>query len=327
MNKLTRRFVVTALGLAVGLSVHMAHAQQGDAVRVVVPTLPGGATDAVARMVTDRLTADLKRTVLVDNRAGAGGSLGSSLVAQAKPDGDTLLFTMSGPISTVPHVIKTIKYGIDDFKPIAVVFRTPFLILVPANSPYKSAQELIEAGKPGPGKVMPAYGSAGVGAMSHIGVEMLNRQAGTAFLHIPYKGTAETLRSLLSNEVAWGLVSTQDGKAMLDAGQLKALAILGTERSPAHPNVPTTTELGFKNLNLSVWYSLYAPAKIPDETARKLSEAVSKIVQDPTFIARVNALGGEVPKDRKTSDAILAELRKESAEIKEVVQALDIKNE
>lgn len=314
------------LGLALGAGSAHAQPVPGKTIRLVIPFPPGGATDVVGRMLARRMAEETGQQVLVDNRPGAGGGLGTAFVAKSEPDGHTLVLVPGGPITVVPHVNKDIGYRMTDLVPVAMVFRSPFLLVVSANSPYKSMAELLERGKPAAG-APPAYGSSGVGALSHLGSEMLNAAAGTAFVHVPYKGTPGTLQALLAGDIQWALATGNDAKGNLEGGRLRPLAVMSAKRTALFPQVPAMAELGLKGLDLDVWFGLFAPARLPAPTLDALNRLVRKILAEPEFGARMRELGGEVPTEANTPAAIATALERESAEFQKVVRQVGVKAE
>ncbi|NUZ06096.1 Bug family tripartite tricarboxylate transporter substrate binding protein [Piscinibacter koreensis] len=293
-------------------------------VRLVIAFPPGGATDVVGRILARRLSDEFGQQVIVDNRAGAGGGLGTQSVARSEPDGHTLVFTVAGPITAVPHVNKDVGYRMSDLAPIAIVFRSPLLLVVPSTSPIRTLPDLLVRGKPANGQPA-AYGSSGVGALSHLGSEMLNVAAGTSFVHVPYKGTPGTLQALLAGDIQWALATGNDSKGNLEAGKLRPLAVMSEKRSALFPSVPSMAELGLEGLDLDTWFGLFAPARTPQPTLDLLHRTVKKILGEPEFAARMRELGGETPTDANTPAAITAGLQKESAELQRIVKVLDIK--
>jgi tripartite-type tricarboxylate transporter receptor subunit TctC len=324
-----RRWIATALVTAALTPFAWAQGQPGAAkvTRMVVPFPPGGATDVVARLLAKRMSEELGQQVIVDNRPGAGGGLGTGVVAKSEPDGNTLVFTVAGPIVAVPHVNKNIGYRMQDLAAVAMVFRSPFLLAVAADSPYRSLAELVAAGKAGPGRKPAAYGSSGIGALSHLGSEMFNLAAGTSFVHVPYKGTPGTLQALLSGDIAWALVSVNDVRPQIEGGKARPLAVLSQKRTPMYPNVPAMAETGMGKLDLDLWFGLFAPAKIAPATLDRLAQTVRKIIAEPEFVGRLRDLGGSTPTDANTPASIMVNLERESAEFQKIVQTLGIKGE
>jgi tripartite-type tricarboxylate transporter receptor subunit TctC len=296
------------------------------AIKLVIPFPPGGATDVVGRIIGKRISEELGQPVIIDNKPGAGGGVGTQFVSRSDPDGYTLVFTVAGPITAVPHINKDIGYKMTDLVPVGIVFRSPFLIVVSSSSPYKQLNDLIQQGKQDKSKV-PAYGSSGVGALSHLYGEMMNVVAGTTFVHVPYKGTPGTLQALLAGDVHWGIVSINDSKGNLEAGKLRPLTVMSPNRTPLYPNVPSIAELGYKGIDLDGWFGLFGPAKLPEPTLQLLNRTLKKIINEPSFIARMTDLGGEIPTDANTPVVVAKTIEKQSQEVERILKSVVIRAE
>lgn len=295
-------------------------------IKIVIPFPPGGATDVVGRIIGKRMSEELGQTVIIDNKPGAGGGVGTQFVSRSDPDGYTLVFTVSGPITAVPHINKDIGYKMTDLVPVGIVFRSPFLIVVSSTSPYKQLSELIQQGKQDKSKA-PAYGSSGIGALSHLYGEVINLAAGTSFVHVPFKGTPGTLHALLAGDIQWGIVSINDSKGNLEAGKLRPLAVMSPNRTPLYPNVPSIAELGYKGIELDGWFGLFGPAKIPEPTLQLLNRTLKKIINEPSFIARMTDLGAEIPTDANTPGVVAKTIERQSIEIEGIVRSVGVKAE
>jgi tripartite-type tricarboxylate transporter receptor subunit TctC len=295
-------------------------------IKIVIPFPPGGATDVVGRIIGKRMSEELGQPVIIDNKPGAGGGVGTQFVSRSDPDGYTLVFTVSGPITAVPHINKDIGYKMTDLVPVGIVFRSPFLIVVSSTSPYKQLSELIQQGKQDKSKV-PAYGSSGVGALSHLYGEVINLVAGTSFVHVPFKGTPGTLQALLAGDIHWGIVSINDSKGNLEAGKLRPLAVMSPNRTPLYPNVPSIAELGYKGIELDGWFGLFGPAKIPEPTLQLLNRTLKKIINEPSFISRMTDLGAEIPTDANTPSVVAKTIEKQSIDIERIVRSVGVKAE
>lgn len=290
-------------------------------IRMVVPFPPGGSTDVVGRLLAEGLSRQLKQTVIVENRAGAGGAVGAQNVVRAEPDGYTLLFTVAGPVTLIPQINKDVNYDLSDLDPVAIVFRSPLLLAVPADSNYSDFAGLMREGKK---ENALAYGSSGVGSLSHVASEMLNSKAGTSFMHVPYKGTPMTMQAMLAGDVQWGLITGMDGKTYLEGGMFKPLAVFGDERSVLYPDVPTMKEMGVDGLGVDAWFGLFTPAGIPKEVQGKLNHATVEILRSAEFSSKIKELGGEVPSAENTPDLIHAQLEAERDEFGSVISSLNI---
>lgn len=292
-------------------------------IRLVIPFPPGGSTDLIGRLVAKGMTERLGQQVVVENLAGAAGALGVQTIARAEPDGYSYVFTVSGPITLVPSVNKSVRYSLDDLEPVGIVFTSPLILVVPANSPWKSFEDLLAAGKAG-AKSEFNFGSSGVGAISHVAAEMINLRAGTTFQHIPYKGTADTLRGMAMGDVHWGLIIGVDAKGPVADGRLKALVSLDHERSPNFPTVPTLQERGF-NIGVSVWYGMFAPRQIPRPIRDQLNRTLRETLADPGIARRIQELGADVRVRDNTPEAIKPALVTERDAYQQVVKTLNIK--
>jgi len=291
-------------------------------IRMVVPFPPGGSTDVVGRLLAEGLSEKLNQTVIVENRAGAGGAVGAQNVVRAAPDGYTLLFTVAGPITLIPQINKNVNYDLSDLAPVAIVFRSPLLLAAPANSKYSDFASLMRAGKK---EDALAYGSSGVGSLSHVASEMLNSKAGTSFMHVPYKGTPMTMQAMLAGDVQWGLITGMDGKTYLEGGMFKPLAVFGDERSALYPDVPTMKEMGVDGLGVDAWFGLFTPVGVPNTIQEKLNGATLEILRSSAFSSKIKEMGGAVPGTGNTPDEIKAQLEAEAGEFAQVISSMDIK--
>jgi tripartite-type tricarboxylate transporter receptor subunit TctC len=277
------------LALAGTQGVH-AQAYPSKPITFIVPFPAGGSQDSMARLFGRRLGEELGQPVVVENKVGAGGGIGTLAVVTAPPDGYTLLVTSNGPLAVIPHLYKNAKYTASDLAPIGMLFSAPFFVTVPASSPYKTFNELVQRGKqPNP----PMFGSTGSGNASHLLAEMINSTAGTSFNHVPYKGGAPLSISLISGETQWALQMAVDSKPNVDAGKLRALAVLASKRSPPWLDAPTLTELGYPGLEYGSWSALLAPARTPRPIIDLLNQKVRKILAEPEITARLRSLGAE----------------------------------
>ncbi|RZI96509.1 MAG: tripartite tricarboxylate transporter substrate binding protein, partial [Variovorax sp.] len=232
-----------ALAFAAGLSAVAVQAQSWPAkpVTMVVPFPAGGSTDMVGRAIGTRLTTALGQPFLVDNKAGATGTIGATLVKRAAPDGYTLLVTSLGPLVIAPHLIKGIQYdALKDFDLITVAVQAPNVLVVPANSPHKTVADVIAFEKTTPGKM--TFASSGNGSSDHLTAELFWQQTGTSGLHVPYKGGAPAITDLLGGQVDASFQNVNAVVQNIKAGKLKALAVTGDKRSPVLPDVPTLAE-------------------------------------------------------------------------------------
>lgn len=294
--KLTRLLAgVAVLGTAL-LSATPALAQTAafptKPLRIIVPYPPGGATDVAARLVAPRLAEELKQNVVVENRPGASGNLGMVALLQSPPDGHTMAMSLTGMVSINPTTYSKAGFTAADFTPMARVSLAPLVLVVPANSPWRSMSDLIAAGKAA-GKGGLPYGSTGAGGISHVASELVNAAADGNFTHVPYRGGAPLAQALMANEVRWGLLGTADARAQIQGGKLRALGQLRATRSELWPDVPTLTEQGVRGgVDFDMWFGLVVPSKTPTSVVTLLNEKVAQIVAEPDFRRRLNEIGG-----------------------------------
>jgi tripartite-type tricarboxylate transporter receptor subunit TctC len=294
--KLTRLLAgVAVLGTAL-LSATPALAQTAafptKPLRIIVPYPPGGATDVAARLVAPRLAEELKQNVVVENRPGASGNLGMVALLQSPPDGHTMAMSLTGMVSINPTTYSKAGFTAADFTPVARVSLAPLVLVVPANSPWRSMSDLIAAGKAA-GKGGLPYGSTGAGGISHVASELVNAAADGNYTHVPYRGGAPLAQALMANEVRWGLLGTADARAQIQGGKLRALGQLRATRSELWPDVPTLTEQGVRGgVDFDMWFGLVVPSKTPASVVTLLNEKVAQIVAEPDFRRRLNDIGG-----------------------------------
>lgn len=261
-------------------STQLAFSQASDypvkPITMIVPFTPGGGTDIMARLVADKLGRALGQSILVDNKAGAGGTIGTELAARAEPNGYTLMMGSVSTISINPSLYKKLNINpIKDLSPVGLFASTPSLIAVPNSLPVNSLVELIAYAKENPGKVN--FGSAGSGTSHHLSGELFKQQAGIDAQHIPYKGSAPALMGLMRGDVQILIANIPSLKPAIDGKQIKPLAITSLERSPQFPEYKTANESGAPGFEVIVWYGLFAPSGTPEVIINKLNNELRKI--------------------------------------------------
>ena len=279
--------VAAAAACTLCLAVAPAYAQKdypSKPIMLVVTYPPGGPTDAMARTLAAALKNSLGQTVVVENRAGAGGNIGAEAVARAEPDGYTLMFGTSAPLAINVSLYRKINYDpIKSFAPVIQIGLLPNVLVVNANVPVKNVQELIAYGKAHPGKL--TYASSGNGASSHLAGVLFNNLAGTDFQHVPYKGTGPALNDLLGGQVSMTFTDVLTALPFIKSGKVRALGVTTRGRSQALPDVPTVAEqagaLGLSTFDVSVFFGVVAPAGTPPEIIRKLNTAFADALQQP----------------------------------------------
>jgi tripartite-type tricarboxylate transporter receptor subunit TctC len=280
--------------LAFGLTAVAAQAAWPEKpVTLLVPFPPGGSTDAIARAVGPKLQEKLGGTFIVDNRAGAGGTLGAAAAKRAAPDGYTIFVSSLGPFVIGPHLVKNPGYDpLKDFDYITVAVQAPNVLAVPANSPHKSLADVMAFLKANPGKM--SFASAGNGTSDHLTAELFWQQTGTTGLHIPYKGGAPAMSDLLGGQVDATFMNINTGITQIKAGKLKALAITSAKRSPLLPDVPTMEESGIKGVTVYSWQAFAAPKGLPDDIKTKLHGALVSALNDSSVKTKLVDLGFEI---------------------------------
>ncbi len=247
-------------------------------VRMIVPFPPGGATDLLARVVTQKLTESVGHQVIVDNRPGAGGTIGSRLMLDAQPDGYTILTASVSTHAIGPHLYAKAPYDpIKDFTAITQLSSTPTVLMVSATLPVNSLKEFIALAKARSGQLN--YGSSGVGTQFHLSGELLKLLAGINMAHIPYKGTALVYPDLFSGQVSVMFDTLSVSIPFIKAGRVKALGVTGGKRAPALPEVPTMTEAGVAGFNADLWLGMWGPAKLPRDITDRLATEVAKLLR------------------------------------------------
>ncbi len=285
-----RRLLIAGL-LALPL-LAAAQAWPAKPIRLVVPFPAGGATDLLARSIAQRLGQGLGQTVVVENKAGAGGTLGSGEVAKAVPDGYTLLIATSSTHAIAPHLNPNLAYKVEaDFTPVAHVANAPNLVLVTNGLPVKDIRELIAHAKARPGQLN--YASSGNGTIVHLTSEAFKSQAGLFITHIPYRGTALSIPDLVSGKVHLLFDSVVSGLPHVKDGKLKALAITSRTRSALVPDIPTVAESGLPGFESTTWFGIYGPKGLPADITAKLNAELNAAMRATEVADRLARLGAE----------------------------------
>jgi tripartite-type tricarboxylate transporter receptor subunit TctC len=279
VRKISGIFVCAALALAGAPAASAQDNYPTRPVRVVIAFPPGGPTDFVGRLVTDKMSAALGQRVYIENRAGAAGTVGADNVAKADPDGYSLFLTTSGAVTIAPH-IQSVPYDpLRDFAPVALVTKVTEVLVVTPKLGIKTVKELIALAKEKPGAV--TFASTGIGSPPHLAQELLDVSANVKFLHVPYRGAAPALTDLLGGQVQVLAADLPVLIAQIQAGTLIPIGAAADKRDALLPDVPTLAEQGYPNTEASNWYALLAPAKTPPAVIAKLNKAVNDALNDP----------------------------------------------
>jgi tripartite-type tricarboxylate transporter receptor subunit TctC len=259
------------------------------AIKLNVPWPPGGGVDTSARIIAQPLAERLGQPIVIENKPGAAGNIGTAVAAREKPDGYSLLMGSLSPNAVNPHMYAKLGFEpVDDFEPIALVYTVPCFLVVPAASPFKNAQELIDYAKANPGKMN--YASSGTGSSQHLATIMLQKSTGIDVVHVPFKGTAPAETALIAGQVDF-MVDNPAIFPFIDAGKVKVFAVGAPQRNPAKPDVPTFDELGIPGVHTSVFYGVMAPAKTPKEIVDRLNKEVNAVLQSKEISDRLLKLG------------------------------------
>ena len=262
-------------------------------ITLVVPFPPGGSTDLIARQISAKLGEKLGgATVVVENKAGATGTIGATFVARAPADGHTLFVSSLGPFVIAPHLIKVSYDALKDLDPITVVVQAPNVLVVPAASAHKSLADVIAYQKANPGKM--TFASSGNGSSDHLTAELFWQQTGTSGVHVPYKGGGPVMSDLLGNQVESSFMNINTAMPQIKAGKLRALTITSAKRSPLLPDVPTLEEGGVKDANVQSWQAVAAPKGLPADIKKRVFDAIVSIIKDPAVTPKLTDLGFEI---------------------------------
>jgi tripartite-type tricarboxylate transporter receptor subunit TctC len=313
VKKLLLTLALSALGLA-------AQAQNwpDKNVTLVVPFPPGGSTDQVARALASAMGEELKQSFIVDNRAGATGTIGAAYVKRATPDGSTFLVTSLGPLVIVPHLLKDMQFDpLKDFDPITVAVASPNVLVVPANSPYKSVADIVAYSKAHPGKL--TFASSGSGSSDHLTAALFWQQTGTTGVHVPYRGGGPAQTDLMGGQVDASFQNINTVIQFIKADRMRPLAITSAKRSPQLPDVPTMAEAGVQGVQVTSWQAIVAPKGMPAAQRDKVAAAFVRALHEPKVKDQFVSVGYELVAN--TPAQFAAFMQEESDRWKKVIDA------
>ncbi len=290
-NTISLRFLAIALAVSVLPATHAVAAYPEKPVTIVVAFAPGGNVDATARALAPSLAKTLGQPVVIDNRAGAGGTIGSSMVARAKPDGYTLMVGSTATNATAPAFMKATYDPVTSFTAIGGISTTPSVVVISPAMNASTYQELVATSKLRTGGLN--MGSPGTGSLNHLTTELLKQKTGLNAIHVPYKGAGPALTDLMGSQLDAMVDQISSSAPFLDSGKLRAVAQTGATRSPLLPNVPTLREQGVQDVDVAVYTGLFAPADLPAETRDVLVRALKIALEDEDFLTRLKAQGSE----------------------------------
>lgn len=321
MNRFRRLSVSVSLAIlsaALGAPVLCA-AQTFPArpVTLIVPYPAGGSADILARTVGQKLSEKLGQPVVIDNKAGAGTAIGARHVAEAAPDGYTLLLGTVSSHAINPAMSKVGYDPVRDFVAVAPLGSIPFVLVAHPGTPYQTLPELLAAARQQPGTIN--YASAGPGTSNHLAGEMLASAAGIKLMHVPYRGSAPALADVLAGHVPLMFDLQTTSAPYVRQGKLKALAVTGSQRSALLPNVPTVAESGVPGYEVSAWFAVFAPAKVPQPVQKRLSDGLTEVLRAPDMLQKLRELGAEP--DARSAAEFNAYVRTEAEKYERVVKA------
>ena len=282
------------------------------AVRLVVPYGPGGVSDIIGRVLAQKMSETLGQSMVVDNRAGAGGMVGTGAVAKSAPDGYTVVLSSLSAYAIGPRMVKAQPYDpVNDFTAIGAVALTPTILTAGTDAPFRSVRELVTYAKANPGKLN--YGSSGIGSVAHISAELLRNAAGVELVHVPYKTAAASYPDMISGNLAMVFDALPSAIVHVRSGKARPIAMMSERRSPLLPDVPTFAEAGYPGVTLRLWVGLHGPAGMPAAIVQKLNDALAKALAAPDLRERFAAVG---------ADPFTATARDFAAMIKQDVESL-----
>jgi tripartite-type tricarboxylate transporter receptor subunit TctC len=311
--------LLCALGASMTLTTAMAWPDKN--VTIVVPFPPGGSTDLIARTLQPKLQEKFGGTFVVENKAGATGTIGAAQVARSAPDGHTLFVSSLGPYVIAPHLIKVSYDALKEFDYISVAVQAPNVLVVPAASPHKSMADVLAFQKANPGKM--TFASSGNGSSDHLTAELYWQQTNTTGVHVPYKGGGPVMTDLLGNQVESSFMNINTAMPQITAGKLRALSITSAQRSPLLPSVPTLDELGIKDANVYSWQAVAGPKGMPADLKKQLHAAIRDALNDPAVKPKLLELGFEIVAN--TPEQFTAFQAAEFARWQKLIQSRNIK--
>jgi tripartite-type tricarboxylate transporter receptor subunit TctC len=318
----SRSIAIIVSAIVVVSSPALAEVYPDNPVRVVVAYAPGGGADIIARLISQKLSERLGQQFVIFNSSGAGGAIGAGVAAHAKPDGYTLLLGQTAEMAILPNLMSNLQYDpVKDFAPIAQVTAYPYVIAVNKDLPVHSLQELIAYARAHPGDLN--YGTPGIGSSAHLAVELFAHHVGIKLTHIPFRGSGPAIVAAISGVVQVIFGDAASTTPQVAAGQLRALAVTASQRSPKLPDVPTVAEAGVSGYEVAAWHGYFAPIGVKPEILEKLNHEINEILKDPAMRDRltqdgIEAVGG-------TPDAFAAHLKDELSQWGKIAKEAGIK--
>ena len=290
-HSLIRKIFISAV-LACSAIAAQAQTWPANPIKLIIPFPPGGGTDILSRIVSNKLAETNKWNIVADNRGGAGGTIGLAEAAKAAPNGYTMVMGQKDNMAVAPWLYKSLSFDpLKDFTPVAHVAYTPVVIVTAANSRFKTLADVVNAARSAPDTI--TYGSPGNGTTIHLAGEVLEGAANIKLVHVPYKGSSPAMVDAISGTVDLALSSVPSALGQVKAGKLRALAVTSARRSTSLPDVPTVAESGYKGFDVSTWYGLFVPAGTPKDIVVRLNSEVNKLLETPEMKTAIHAQGAE----------------------------------
>jgi len=290
-------------------------------IKIIVPTPAGGPVDVMARLLASALPGALGQNVVVENKPGAGNTIGSKLAASADPDGYTLMVSAASGLIMSPMIIKSAGYDATSFAPVALVAETPQVLVVNPQLPFKTVAELVAYAKANPGKLN--YSTGGIGTLPHLNAELFKRESGANIVHVPYKGGGPSLTGVVAGDVQMTFDTLATSLQLIHAGKLRALAVVGPRRAAELPDVPAMPEIGYPALTSGAWTALLAPKDTPPEIVARLNAAVNAALKSQAMENALAKLGAE-PRGG-TPQQLAAHMTREQAKWAPIVASLNLR--
>lgn len=270
---------ILAVGLACGVSLSYAQNYPNRTVKMVVPLTTGSGADIAGRVVAKSLSETWKQSVIIENRPGAGGLIGTGVVVNAEPDGYTLL-VQSASYAANPAIYKKLPYDpLKSLVDVAILGQTPYVMITAADSPYQSIRDLVIAAKSKPNEI--TFASAGVGSSTHLAAEYFNQIMGIKLIHVPYKGSPEAIADTMSGRTAFYMAPLDTAIGQLKGSKVRALGVTSKTRNAAVPDIPSVAEQGYANFEIGLWFGVWAPAATPPAIVKKINQDINQAMQDP----------------------------------------------
>ena len=281
--------LIITLCLTLGFNLAFAQSYPNRTVKMIVPLTTGSGADIAGRVVAKSLTETWKQPVIVENRPGAGGLIGTGVVVNSDPDGYTLL-VQSASYAANPAIYKKLPYDpLKSLVDVAILGQTPYVMITAADGPYQSIRDLVLAAKAKPDEI--TFASAGVGSSTHLAAEYFNQMMGIKLIHVPYKGSPEAIQDTMSGRTAFYMAPLDTAIGQLKGGKLRALGVTSKTRNPAVPDIPSVAEQGFTNFEIGLWFGVWAPAATPPAIVKKINRDINQAMQDPEVKAAYETKG------------------------------------